>query len=151
MLDNISFPSSVEADADVACSVSMLAESCFTFLTRQSRAAAMRDVCVQGGVGGDGAATDTLHTLLVLMRTYAQVTNEDVETWEADLNAYVEQDDAENVLAGLRPAISDLLENMLDSFPLPVLRQLRVCVDGISTAQAHAKDCLLYTSPSPRD
>ena len=58
------------------------------------------------------------------MRTYAQVTNEDVETWEADLNAYVEQDDAENVLAGLRPAISDLLENMLDSFPLPVLRQL---------------------------
>lgn len=140
MLDNISFPSSVEADADVACSVSMLAESCFTFLTRQSRAAAMRDVCVQGGVGGDGAATDTLHTLLVLMRTYAQVTNEDIETWEADLNAYVEQDDAENVLAGLRPAISDLLENMLDSFPLPVLRQLRVCVDGISTAQAHAKD-----------
>lgn len=140
MLDNMSSPSSVEADTDVACSVSMLAESCFTFLTRQSRAAAMRDVCVQGGVGGDGAATDTLHKLLVLMRTYAQVTHDDIETWEADVNAYVEQDDAENVLAGLRPAISDLLENMLDSFPLPVLRQLRVCVDGVLTVRAHAPD-----------
>ena len=122
-------PLALDGDSDVVCTVPALAESCLLFLMRQLRSKTMRQICVRDGIGGDGIATDMLNEILLLMRTYAQATREDIETWDSDVDVYVEQDDADNVQVGLRPTTADLMESMLDTFPLPVLRLCRAWVD----------------------
>lgn len=128
LTQSLSMPASVESESDVACEPSSLVAQCFTFLLRMGRSSAMRNMCVEGGVGGNGPATPVLREILLLMRTYAQATATDIETWDDDVDAYVEQNDACSVKGDLRADIADVLESFLDAFPLPVLRELRKCV-----------------------
>lgn len=125
-------PTPPEGDDDVATDVPALAIASFTLLGDTLRAPNMRALLVQGGAGGEGAATDALHALLQLMRTYAQVSCDDEAAWETDADAFIEGDDEDHMGATLRTAAMDLLEQLLEDYPLPVLRVLRIALDTLA-------------------
>lgn len=135
--DALAAPAPPEGDDDVAADVSGLVTALFSLLSATLRTQSMRALLVHGGVGGEGAATEALHALLQLMRTFAQVTSDDEATWEDDADAFLEGDDEDHMGATLRTAAMDLLEELLDDYPLPVLRVLRTAMDQLAH-QDHA-------------
>lgn len=132
--DELGMPAPAEGDVDVAASVSDVSQAAFTLLSDTLPSSAMRALLVDGGAGGNGQATTACRALLEQMRWYAQVTAEDEAVWESDADAFVAEDDEENVAATLRTSAIDLTEQLLDLFPLPVLRVLREQLDALAAA-----------------
>lgn len=129
-------PTPPEGDDDVAADVPALAIAVFMLLGDTLRAPSMRALLVEGGVGGEGTATDALHALLQLMRTYAQVSCDDEAAWETDADAFVEGDDEDHMGATLRTAAMDLFEQLLEDYPLPVLRVLRIALPSLAPTKS---------------
>ncbi|WFC99914.1 hypothetical protein MYAM1_002660 [Malassezia yamatoensis] len=117
-------PSPAEDDADVATDISGLASAVFTLFLETLETRFMRSLLVSGGTGGEGSATKMFTQLLRLLTIYGQITREDQELFEDDPSAFVDEDDEESVLVTLRTSTTDFLEQLLDLYPLPVLRTL---------------------------
>ena len=98
----------------------------------------MRALLVQGGVGGEGAETPALAELLRLLPTFAQMTCDDEASWSEDADAFVSEDDEENLNVTLRTAAMDLTAQLLDTYPRPALRTCNALVSELAAAQPHS-------------
>ena len=105
-------PEPREDDADVAAGVSGMALSALSFVTEALRAPVDRSL-------GELAADPRDAALRVLRAAcvYAQITREDEEEWDADPDAFVAEDDEENVAVTLRTVSTDLCEHLLEGAP----------------------------------
>ncbi|WFD08012.1 hypothetical protein MVES1_003381 [Malassezia vespertilionis] len=119
-----SLPTIAEGSADVACDIPQLAMAAFTLFSETLESAPMRALLLEGGSGGDGELTRQCVQLVQLTIAFAQITRDDEETFEDDPSAFVQEDDEENMLITLRTSTTDLVDQLLDAYPLPVLRML---------------------------
>lgn len=126
-------PAEIEGDTDVAANASRLAVATMAFFSEILEQPWMRDLLLSGGAGGDGEATPALGELMHLLILYAQITREDEETFDEDPAAFVDEDDEDSMLVTLRTSSADLLDQLLDVYPLPTLRTLPGVVDGVSS------------------
>lgn len=136
--ESVTPPSPAEGDLDVAATVPALAMAAFTLLSDTFHSPSMRHLLVDGGVGGEGQPTEAFRELLRLMRTYAQVTQDDEATWATDMDAFVAEDDVENMAVTLRTTTMDLMDQLLDLYPLPTLRELREQVEALSVSTSES-------------
>ena len=126
-------PSTPDGDADVACGVPGVATALFNLFAETLETRALRALLVEGGTGGEGAATGAFAHLVRLLTVYAQITHEDEELFEDDPSAFVDEDDEESMLVTLRTSATDFLDQLLDTYPLPLLRVL----GGVARAVEH--------------
>ena len=127
-----------DGDADVATDASALAMALMTLLSETFSSDPMRALLVQGGVGGEGAETPALAELLRLLPTFAQMTCDDEASWSEDADAFVSEDDEENLNVTLRTAAMDLTAQLLDTYPRPALRTCNALVSELAAAQPHS-------------
>lgn len=142
-------PSAAEGDSDVVSGIAALAMTTLSFFSETLETPSMRELLLSGGTGGEGAATPAFAQLVEALATFAQITREDEETFVDDPSAFVEEDDEENMLVTLRTSTADLLDQLLDVYPLPTLRALPTLVAEVQrlAAMRHATDGTWWKLP----
>lgn len=113
-----------EEDTDVSADISDVGVAAFNFFTEVIRVPLERDLAQIGGGSDAGGAC---LRLLRLLGVYSQMTVEDEDEWENDAEAFVAEDDEENLAVTLRTVTTDLFEHVLGStaeIALPLLANL---------------------------
>lgn len=117
-------PPAPDGDSDIAADAPALGLAVLAFFGDTVRAPFMRAFLVHGGVGGSGDATPALAALARMAQTYAQMTRDDEAAWSEDADAFVAEDDEENMAVTLRTAAMDLTDALLNEYPPPTLQAL---------------------------
>jgi hypothetical protein len=85
-----------------------LATNIFEFFEPTIRVPAAKEMLIQGS-GNDERGTDVMETIINLVLTYTQVMRQQEEEWLEDANAFVEDEDEENIICSLRIIGYDLM------------------------------------------
>ena len=133
-----------DGDSDVAADPPALGIALLAFFGDAARAPFMRAFLVHGGVGGAGTATPALHTLVRSAQFLAQITLDDAAAWADDADAFVAEDDEENMALTLRTAAMDLADALINEFPGPALAAFGAALAQTAPASApRAAEALL--------
>lgn len=97
---------------DLACSI-------FEFLEPVVRVPAAKELLISSD-GGAERGTPIMETIIGLVLTYTQVTREQEDEWLEDANAFVEDEDEDNIVYSLRIIGHDLMGSLIDKYGPPV-------------------------------
>ncbi|WFD33515.1 hypothetical protein MCUN1_000328 [Malassezia cuniculi] len=125
-------PSPPDGDSDIASDAAGLGMSLLSFFGDTVRAPFMRSFLVQGGVGGSGDATLALGKLVRMAQAYAQMSLAEEAEWSEDADAFVAEDDEENMAVTLRTAAMDLSDALLNEYPSPTLQAFSAALRAVS-------------------
>ncbi|WOO82150.1 Importin-9 [Vanrija pseudolonga] len=114
-------PSPPEPASDAPMDLDDLASAVFEYLEPTVRVKESKDILVEGAAG-DERGTAVLDTIVGLVLTYTQVTREQEEEWLEDANAFVEDEDEDNMIYSLRVVGHDLMGSLIDKWPRAVGR-----------------------------
>lgn len=97
---------------DLACAI-------FEFMEPVVRVPAAKELLITSE-GGQERGTAIMETIVGLVLTYTQVTREQEDEWLEDANAFVEDEDEDNIVYSLRIIGHDLMGSLIDKYGRPV-------------------------------